>query len=213
MSHSFIRAFLRGWLLVALLVGYSGVLPGLPVPPPFLAVGLTIVLLLALRTSRAVQAAARQVSARSMLAFHAIRLPIGAYFLVLENNGVLPAAFAVPAGWGDIVVGLTAIPVAIWCCPATTGRRRMLLLVWNVAGLLDILGVLGNGARLFMADPGFAAPFTVLPLSLLPTFVVPLVIVTHVLLFIPSTGPSAGAARSANGMTIDQVPRKGPGIR
>ena len=186
MSRSFILAFLRGWLLVALLVGYSGTLARLPVPPPFLAVGLTILLLLALRTSRAVQAGARQMSARSILAFHSIRLPIGAYFLVLENNGVLPAAFAIPAGWGDIVVGLTAILLAVWCCPVTTRRRRMVLLVWNVAGLLDILGVLGNGARLLMGDPGFGAAFTVLPLSLLPTFIVPLVIVTHVLLFIPS---------------------------
>ena len=188
MTRSFMRAFLRGWLIVALLVGYSGTLSRLPVPPPFLAVGLTILLLLALRTSRGVQAAARQVSARSILVFHAIRLPIGAYFLVLENNGLLPAAFAIPAGWGDIVVGLTAIPVALWCCPVTTHGRRTVLLLWNVAGLLDILGVLGNGVRLFMGAPEFAAPFTVLPLSLLPTFIVPLVIVTHVLLFIPSTG-------------------------
>jgi hypothetical protein len=186
MSRSLIPAFLRGWLIVALLVGYSGVLARLPVPPPFLAVALTILLLLALRTSRAIQAGARQVSARSILAFHAIRLPIGAYFLVLENKGLLPAAFAIPAGWGDIAVGATAILVAVWCCPVTTRRRRTVLLLWNVGGLLDILGVLGNGARLFMSDPAIAAPFTGLPLSLLPTFVVPLVIVTHLLLFIPS---------------------------
>ena len=196
MRHSVVRAFLRGWLLVALLVGYSGVLARLPVPPPFLAVSLTILLLVALRTSPTIQSVARQVSARAILAFHVIRLPIGAYFLVLENKGFLPAAFAIPAGWGDIVIGLTAIPMAVWCCPPTTRGRRMLLLAWNVAGLLDILGVLGNGARLFLADPGFAAPFTGLPLSLLPTFVVPLVIVTHVLLFVPATrsaGPQGGA--------------------
>ena len=119
------------------------------------------------------------------LAFHAIRLPIGVYFLVLESNRVLPAAFASPAGWGDILVGATAIPLAVFCCPPLTSGRRTALLLWNVAGLLDILGVLGNGLRLFIGNPGFAEPFTSLPLSLLPTFVVPLVVVTHVLLFIP----------------------------
>ena len=49
--------------------------------------------------------------------------------------------------------------------------------------LLDILGVLGNGTRIFVREPSFVEPFTRLPLAILPTFVVPIVIVSHVLLF------------------------------
>jgi hypothetical protein len=56
-------------------------------------------------------------------------------------------------------------------------------MIWNVAGLLDILGVLGNATRIFLKDPSFVAPFTSLPLAILPLFVVPIVIVSHALLF------------------------------
>jgi hypothetical protein len=55
--------------------------------------------------------------------------------------------------------------------------------VWNTAGLIDILGVLGNGMRVFVANPAIGVAFTTLPLALLPTFVVPIVIASHVLLF------------------------------
>ena len=191
MTRSVVIAVLAGWLLVALIVGATGTLSRLPVPPPFIAVALTILVLLLMRTSRVVQAEARQLGARSLVAFHTIRLPIGAYFLVLEGRGVLPAAFANPAGWGDMLVGLAAIAVAAWCCPVTTPGGRMGLMVWNVVGLVDIFGVLANGIRIFAGDPAFAAPFTGLPLSLLPTFVVPLVIVSHVILFTYSRAPSS----------------------
>jgi hypothetical protein len=191
MSRSAVLVVLKGWLIVALVVGWTNVLAHLPVPPPFIAVALTIALLVLLRTSRRVQTGATSLGARALVVFHVIRLPIGAYFLLLEARGVLPSAFATPAGWGDIIVGLTAIPVALLCCPVTTPGRRMVLLVWNVVGLLDILGVIGNALRIFMGDPEFVAPFVTLPLSLLPTFIVPLVIVSHVILF--TFGPRSSA--------------------
>jgi len=190
-TRSVALAVLAAWLVVALVIGATGTLSRLPVPPPFIAVALTIVVLVWVRISHAVQAEARHLGARSLVVFHALRLPIGAYFLVLEGRNVLPAAFASPAGWGDMVVGLGAIAVAAGCCPVTTPGRRMGLLVWNVVGLVDILGVLANGIRLFSGDPALATPFTTLPLSLLPTFFVPLVIVTHVILFTYSSLPSS----------------------
>ena len=78
---------------------------------------------------------------------------------------------------------MAAVWVLLRCLPVRTSGQRLGLLVWNVAGLLDILGVLGNAVRLFVADPAFVEPFTSLPLAILPTFVVPIVIVSHVLLF------------------------------
>jgi hypothetical protein len=182
-TRSSIVAVLCGWLVVALVVGMTGALSRLPVPPPFIAVALTILLLVIVRMSRPVQAAATQLGVRSLVAIHTLRLPIGAYFLLLEGRGVLPGAFATPAGYGDIAVGLAAIAVAALCCPVTTSGRRMGLMVWNVVGLIDILGVLANGIRVFGGNPAVAQPFTRLPLSLLPTLIVPLVIVSHVILF------------------------------
>ena len=126
----------------------------------------------------------RAVGVRSFVAFHVLRVAAGTYFLVLYHRGVLPADFAIPAGWGDIAVGAAAAIVCWLCFPMRHGWQRATLLGWNALGLLDIVLVLSNGVRLFLNDPTIGQSFTRLPLALLPTFVVPIVLVTHVLIFV-----------------------------
>jgi hypothetical protein len=183
LSRSTVLLILRVWLVAALLIGASGVLARLPVPPPAIAIGLTILILLLIRVSRRAREGAWALGPRALVAVHVLRIAAGAYFLLLHARGVLPGEFAIPAGWGDIAVGIAAIGVLAVCLPVRTRGQRIGLLVWNTAGLFDILAVLGNGARLFAGNPDIGVPFTALPLALLPTFVVPLVIVSHVLLF------------------------------
>lgn len=133
----------------------------------------------------------RGVGLEALVAFHLTRWVAGAYFLWLYRQGTLPGEFALAAGWGDIAVAVAAIPVLWLCLPIRTQRQRLGLLLWNTAGLVDILGVLANAARLFLDDPATARSFTMLPLALLPLFVVPIVLVSHVLLFAwtPRPGP------------------------
>ena len=183
MSRSTVLLILRVWLVVAMVIGATGALRRLPVPPPAIAIGLTILILLVIRVSRRAREGARALGPRALVAFHLTRIAAGAYFLILHSRGVLPGEFAIPAGWGDIAVGVAAIGVLALCLPVRTRAQRVGLVVWNTAGLIDILAVLGNGARIFASTPGIGVPFTALPLALLPTFVVPLVIVSHVLLF------------------------------
>jgi hypothetical protein len=171
------------WLGVAVVVGATGALRQSPVPPPAIAVTLTIATLLVVRMSRRARAGVQQVGPGPFVLFHLVRIAAGAYFLALGARGVLPREFTTPAGWGDILVGIGALWVLMRCLPVRTAWQRTALIVWNVAGLLDILGVLGNALRLYAKDPSFVAPFMSLPLALLPTFVVPIVIVSHVLLF------------------------------
>lgn len=109
---------------------------------------------------------------------------IGGIFLVALALDVLPAVFAVPAGVLDIVVGLSAVPIAL----ALRGGAAGPAIAWNVLGLLDstiaiVLGVAaGPGAlRVIDANPTTAA-LTVLPLVLIPTFVVPLSMLLHVVI-------------------------------
>src|SRR5690606_13004418 len=128
------------------------------------------------------------------------RAVVGVYFLLLARKGVLPGEFAYVAGWGDIVVALGALVVLMFAVPARTDQQRLVLLVWNTIGLLDILLVLGNGLRLFSRTPEIALPFTQLPLALLPLLVVPLVISTHLWIF-------AWSAPSATPLPTDPVVR------
>jgi hypothetical protein len=171
------------WLGAAFIAGATGALRSLPVPPPAIAVALTIGALLVVRLSPRARQSVHELGPGPLVLFHVVRVAAGAYFLVLGASGVLPIEFTAPAGWGDMLVGLGAIWVLLRALPARTAGQRLALMIWNVAGLLDILGVLGNAIRLFVNDPSFVEPFTSLPLAILPTFVVPIVIVSHVLLF------------------------------
>jgi hypothetical protein len=178
-----VRLVVFVWLVVAAIVGATGALRRSPVPPPAIAVGLTIGALLVVRLSPGAREGVQRIGPGPLVLFHVVRIAAGVYFLVLGASGVIPREFTTPAGWGDILVGVAAIWVLLRCLPVRTPWQQRAFYVWNVAGLLDILAVIGNAIRLYIQDPSFVEPFTSLPLALLPTFVVPVVIVSHVLLF------------------------------
>lgn len=171
------------WLVCAVAVGATGALREASLPPPAIAMLLTILAVGVVWLVPAVQTRVRALGAGPMVAFHLIRLAVGIYFLVLAASGSLPDEFARVAGWGDIVIGLGVLPVLMFCQPALSPAQRTGLMLWNTAGLLDILIVLGNGIRLLRPNPELAVPFTHLPLALLPLFIVPLVISTHLWIF------------------------------
>ncbi len=166
------------WLLGAVLLGASGWMRTLrPPAPQLILAGLTIALLVAARSWSPLREFVRTVDLRVLALFHLTRF-VGFYFLALHARGELPWAFAVPGGWGDIAVAATALPLLLVRPDTPAGRR--VYLVWNVLGLLDILGVVLTAARLAFRDPGSMRALLELPLSLLLTFVVPIVVATHV---------------------------------
>lgn len=178
-----VGAALLVWLALAVAVGLSGVYRGVPAPVVGATnLGLVTLCGLALGFSKPVRAWALRVPLRGTILFHLVRF-VGVAFLVLYARGVIPGAFALGAGWGDIAVAVLAIPVAVWAVPVTTRARWWTLLAWNAFGLADILLVLGNGFRLGLADYANMAWITTFPWTLLPTFIVPLVIVTHGVIF------------------------------
>ena len=171
------------WLVVAVTLGASGRLQALQPPLPQLTLlALTVGALLATASVPAVRAWALSVDVRILVAFHLTRFA-GIYFLVLYGRGELPYAFAVPGGWGDILVASLALLLLLSGPPGTVRRLRAYV-VWNALGLLDILFVVSTAARLGFADPASMQALLRLPLSLLPTFLVPLIITSHVLLAI-----------------------------
>jgi len=119
----------------------------------------------------------------------------GYVFLVLQAYNLLPASFALPAGWGDIAIGVTAPLAATYL--ATNVRRRTSFALWNVLGMLDLvmavtLGVLSSNSTFGILAPGSVTTriMSELPLSLLPSFAVPLLFIFHIIAI-------AGARRAA----------------
>jgi hypothetical protein len=118
---------------------------------------------------------------RWLVAVHLTRF-VGLYFLLLYyRDGALPRAFAVPGGWGDIIVATLALGLLL-AGGRLDGRPR-LVGVWNAFGLLDILFVVATASRLALADPDSMNALLRLPLSLLVTFLVPIIIADHVVVF------------------------------
>jgi len=110
---------------------------------------------------------------------------IGVFFVILYAVGRLPAAFAQSAGFGDIIVGVLALPLAIAASFDTAPRS--LIAAWNALGIADLiialsLGVLsaaGTPFRVFTAGPDSGATIGALPWAIIPTLLVPLYLLIH----------------------------------
>ena len=111
-----------------------------------------------------------------LLLIHTFRT-FGLTFLVPQVlGGSLPAAFAVPAAFGDLLAAILAFFSLLAL------RRRWpfaLLLVWifNLEGSFDLLTATFQGVRLQFPD------YQVGPLWFIPTLYVPLLLVSHALIF------------------------------
>jgi hypothetical protein len=105
-------------------------------------------------------------------------------FLSLYAYKVLPAVFALPAGLGDMAIGLTA-PWMILALVRQPGfAARGAFIRWNVLGIVDLLiaVTIGTLSTLFATGaPGeiSTAPMAMLPLLLIPAFLVPLFLMLH----------------------------------
>jgi hypothetical protein len=130
---------------------------------------------------------------------------IGFSFVLLEARGVLPAIFALPAGYGDMAIGATAAFVA-W--KLVNPRHRNSFIVWQVLGITDlVLAVaLGTTASLLSPHGATTAAMTVLPLSLVPTFLVPLYIISHVICIAQARSWKAASEGASQTMRPAQYP-------
>ena len=111
---------------------------------------------------------------------------------------------ALPAGLGDIAVGIAA-PLAARKLAQGTGRRAALW--FNAFGITDLVvaGALGalTGYQMLNVTPS-AAPISELPLALVPTVTVPLLLAVHITSII-TLARAPRPAQSAAGPLIPGV--------
>jgi len=176
-----IALVLLAWLIAATLLGATGVLRGLGPPAPQLVLlTLTALVVLLGLTRPGLRSWLMTVDERLLMSVHLTRF-VGIYFLVLYGRGELPFDFAVPGGWGDIVVATLALALILgWRAASVAGWWAYS--IWNVVGLIDILFVVTTAARLALSAPESMAALLRLPLNLLLTWLVPLIIASHVFL-------------------------------
>jgi hypothetical protein len=140
-------------------------------------------------------AAAASPSARSVLLELSMPMLVGlnagrifgAFFLFLAADGRLGGPFPQSAGWGDIITGAVALPLAFY---AMRPWARSAVFWWNVFGIADLivavtLGTLSfNGFVLQAIEAGAGSDAVQrLPWSLIPTVLVPFYLITHGIIF------------------------------
>jgi hypothetical protein len=134
---------------------------------------------------------------------------LGALFLIAYARDEMPGEFALPAGIGDVLVGLAALVVAYLVATRGEQRTRPAVLAWCVFGIADLVVAVGTGflsapsilQQLALDDPNTA--ITRYPFVLIPTYLVPISILLHVYVIARlrerSAAPAAavGPARAA----------------
>jgi hypothetical protein len=182
---------LSGWFVLVTLMAATEFLHyehGLGVPGLGVAVLLPIVVLsVTVLRSPTLNRGLRAIPLPLLVGVNAIRA-FGVTFVLLYAAGRLPAPFAPVAGWGDILVGLTAVPVA-WLVSGKGAAAHLTAWIWNVFGLLDLIAAVGLGVasspgplQLIFIEPG-SGIMTTLPWLLIPGFLVPLLASTHLAVF------------------------------
>ncbi len=176
------------WFAVAWNAALNGVFqPGAtPLPVLPLAIFLPVVIgapLLLL--SKRIGLVLDEMPASWLVALQLYRV-FGGWALAAWLRAALPGAFALPAGVGDVLTGLLALPTAIALLAGTAEGRRAAIL-WNMLGLADFAVAITMGMitspgplQLIVPDVGSIGAGDY-PGVLTPAFVVPSSILLHAL--------------------------------
>ena len=113
----------------------------------------------------------------SLVAPHMFLRFLGLSFLVPGVvSPALPAAFAVPAAYGDFVAGILAIAATLALAKRASGAIAAVW-IFNVWGAADLLFAFYSGPHAQIQPGALGAAFY------LPTAIVPALLVTHFLVF------------------------------
>ncbi len=177
---------LIGWFFAALLASWLGLYQGASARIPTIELGLLLPIIAGVLFYRWSGVFQRVVAAtpQSLLVGVQIYRVEGVVFLILLAAGSLPAVFAVPAGSGDLAVGLLA-PVIAWSFTRGMAGSTWLVRLWNLLGLVDLVVAVTTG---FLSSPSPIQAFafdnpnkliTAFPLVMIPVFLVPLAVLLH----------------------------------
>ncbi len=169
------------WAALAWLLSVSGALearPGVFVAPIAFAILLpTAIGAFLLTRSRRVAEILDAAPPAWLVGVQVYRV-LGAVFLALLAQGLLPREFALPAGIGDVFIGASGLALAFWLASGSSLSRKAAY-AWNIFGIADLVVAVATG---FLTSPG---PFHQLalddpnmlisayPLAMVPAFAVP----------------------------------------
>ncbi len=173
---------LVAWLALIWISAVAGVFEDGPLVPLAVILPPVIGLTVLMRSGRI--ATALDAASSSWLVGIQVYRVLGANFLVLWAYGSLPGVFALPAGIGDVLAGLLALPTAFYLASGAA-RGRALAVAWNFLGIADllnavILGVLSSPGplqQLALDRPNVLTASY--PTVMTPAFAIPFSLILH----------------------------------
>jgi len=185
-AFSSVSFLLLAWFAIATISSAAGFYRPPSGSPPTIQYGLLTPIVVGLLLFRALPLLRRTVAAIPNAWLIGVQLyrALGVIFLILYAGGHLPGLFALPAGIGDVMVGVLAplIAAAYARSPQSSARWAKL---WNLLGITDLVVAVTMG---FLTSPSplqlaaFDRPSMLIgmfPLVLIPVFAVPLSILLH----------------------------------
>src|SRR5579883_3363591 len=161
-----IAGVLAAWFAAVIAYGASGAQAG-----GVAGLGIAVVLPLALLCGLAFgsQAGRRRMAEAPLVPLIAVQTlrVLGVLFLFLYGWNRLPAPFAPQAGWGDVLVGMLAAPVALTVYRSQRSVKPPVI-GWSLLGMADLATALTLG------------PLSSLPWILIPGFLVPCFLFLHI---------------------------------
>jgi hypothetical protein len=212
-----VYSVIAAWFIFAVTMAATGQYNISPTRPP-LALGLTIAVpmlffVIGYRLRGPIWRISQKLDMRIVVLAHVWRI-VALNFILVAAQGRLPMGFALPAGLGDMITALAAIPIAYGISKNLPSIRNWFI-AWNLFGLLDLVNAVTQGILHSSSTFGILAGagpttylMTVLPRSLVPTFLVPLFILLHLLaLSRRSEVPSPATQRESEATTSCEILR------
>jgi hypothetical protein len=182
-----VASVLGVWFALVVFLGAAGAFTTAPGTPPLpIAIGVAAPLLLFLASiwlSRSFRDFVLSVDLRLIAGIQAWRWA-GLGFLSLYAHHVLPAVFALPAGLGDMTIGVTAPWMVLALVRKPGFATSAAFIRWNLFGILDLVVAISIGTLSTLLSTGApgeisTAPMATLPLLLIPAFLVPIFLMLH----------------------------------
>jgi len=173
---------IAAWFVIALGASALHLLQGAPGQPPIAILISVLAPVVAFSIWYAGSKSFREwvlsLNPRTLTLIHSERIG-GLVFLAMYTYNILPGMFALPAGWGDIAIGVTAY----FAATRLMLNHRRAFIGWQLLGMLDLVVALSMAALSSLLHPHgiTTAPMAELPLSLIPSFGVPLFLILHII--------------------------------